>query len=62
MTTSDLVLVGVVILLLLWEAYTLWITRQNRTDHITFRVRRAAAKYPIIIFLSGLLCGHFFWQ
>lgn len=60
MTTSDWVLVSIVVVLLLWEAYTLWIT-PKKTDHITFRVRKVATRFPIIPFLFGLLCGHFFW-
>ena len=60
MTTSDLVLVGVVILLLLWEAYTLWLT-PDKTDHITYRVRKATEKWPLLPFFAGLLAGHFWW-
>ena len=56
---TGIVLIGVVIVLLVLEAYTLL----NRVpdDHITVVVRNAGRKWLLLPFLLGVLFGHLFW-
>lgn len=53
-------ILAVIVVLLGWEAYALG----NRTsgDTISEIVWQATRRWPIIAFLAGVLCGHFFWQ
>lgn len=58
MNLTDLVVAGAVALLLIYEGWTLI----NRTpnDTISETVWRAN-KWPLVPFLIGVLCGHWFW-
>lgn len=58
--TTDLVLFGTVVFLLIYEAIVV-IASKDR-DSISWEVWTSSVRRPIIAFLAGLLCGHFFWQ
>lgn len=60
MSPTDYVVVSAIVLLSIWEVYTLVNTKPN--DTISETVWRASATRPIVPFLAGLLCGHFFWK
>lgn len=45
--------------LLGWEAYTL--ANSIPSDTISEVVWRAVVNQPLVPFLAGLLCGHWFW-
>jgi hypothetical protein len=53
-------LIGLAIVALLFEFYTLIDKAPNNT--ISETIWRAIAGRPFIPFLVGFLCGHFFWQ
>ena len=53
------VLIGVIVLLLGLEAYTL--LNKTPDDHITAVVRKASKKFQLLPFLAGVLVGHFWW-
>lgn len=55
---TDLFLLGVILVLLVWEGYTL--LNKAPGDHITARVRHWS-KRPMIPFCIGVLIGHFLW-
>jgi len=38
------------------------ILKKGRSESISAHTIRLAYKYPLIPFLLGVLCGHFFWQ
>lgn len=59
MNLTDYVVGGTVILLLIYEAYTLANSKPN--DTISESIWRASTNRPIVPFVGGLLCGHFFW-
>lgn len=46
--------------LLIYEGYTL--TNKRKGDTLSEGVWDIAPKRPLIPFLAGLVCGHFFWQ
>lgn len=56
---TEIVLVVAIVLLLVYEGYTL--ANKKRNDTISDAVWRAAYRYPLVAFLAGLLCGHWFW-
>ena len=57
---TGLVLLGILVILVLWEAQTL-----RRSDDkyatITSTVRYWTYKWPLLPFLAGVLVGHFWW-
>ena len=59
MNNTDYMVLGVIALLLLWEGYTLLNTTPD--DTISASVWKVS-KRPLVPFLVGMLCGHFFWQ
>lgn len=60
MSIGAAILVGVLAVLLIYEGYALWTPTSG--DTISELVWTTTVRYPIIAFLAGLLCGHFFWQ
>ena len=56
---TDYVVLGTIILLLLWETWTL--TNNHPKDTVSETVWRAMAKQPLVPFLLGMLMGHFVW-
>lgn len=58
MNLTDKVVVGAIALLLIYEGWTL--INGVRGDTISETVWRASQR-PLVPFLVGLLCGHFFW-
>jgi hypothetical protein len=59
MNQTDFVVCSSVIILLVWEAWTL--TNKKQNDTISESIWRVAYKRPLIPFLVGMLMGHFFW-
>ena len=60
MNLTDNVVIGAIVILSLYEAWTLANDRKN--DEISRSVWRASYKRPLVPFSAGMLCGHFFWQ
>jgi uncharacterized membrane protein YdjX (TVP38/TMEM64 family) len=53
------ILLAFLVLLLVWEGWVLVNAEQG--DTISSVIATAAERWPVIPFLAGLLCGHFFW-
>jgi hypothetical protein len=60
MARSKIAWVIAVVTLLGWEGYTLM--NNVPGDTLSEAVWNVAGDYPLMPFLAGLLCGHFFWQ
>ena len=60
MTSTDRVLIGAIGVLLAYEGWTL--VNQTQQDTISESIWRVTQTRPLVPFLAGLLCGHFFWQ
>lgn len=61
MTLTDHVWIGVIIFMLI---YDIWAATVSKTPNDTLSevVWKASLNRPIIPFLAGVVCGHFFWQ
>lgn len=59
MSATDIAILVILLLAFAWEAWTL--VNKHPKDTISESVWRAS-KRPLIPFLAGMLCGHFFWQ
>lgn len=57
---TDLVWLAAIAGLLVWEGVT--IRNKAQGDLLSDRVWHHAKRRPLIPFLAGVLCGHFFWQ
>jgi hypothetical protein len=60
MSLTDKVILGAVVVLLAYEGWTL--INSTPGDTISESIWRIAASRPLVPFLVGFLCGHFFWQ
>jgi hypothetical protein len=60
MSLTDKVVLGSIGVLLAYEAWTLF--NGISGDTISESVWRVAATRPLVPFLAGMLCGHFFWS
>ena len=60
MNLTDKVVLGAIAALLAYEAWTLINATPN--DTISESVWRVIQTRPLVPFLAGLLCGHFFWS
>lgn len=58
--TTEILLVAFIVILLLWEGWTL--INKRRADTISETTWRATMRRPFIVFLIGFLFGHLFWQ
>ena len=56
---TNLVVGGVTLALLAYEAYTLGNKYPN--DTISETIWRSCKSKPYVLFFAGLLCGHLFW-
>ena len=59
MNPTDAVVVAALVLLLIWEGWTLG--NKRRGDTISESIWRAVLKQPLVPFLLGLLMGHWLW-
>lgn len=59
MRTTKAILVLTVLLLLVWEFYALACLDGATISEAVWDWSR---DYPLVPFLAGGLCGHFFWQ
>ena len=59
-TITTLVLILTLVALLAYDALALWLWGYDGT--ISLVVFNAAKAWPIIPFLSGVVCGHFFFS
>lgn len=59
MSLTDKFIMGLIVVGLIYEGWTLINGVPN--DTISESVWRVAAERPLVPFLTGLLCGHFFW-
>ncbi len=50
----------IVLLVVLWDAYVIFIGHQEATFSVI--LYESARRWPIISFVLGLVCGHLFWQ
>jgi hypothetical protein len=57
---TDLALGAAAVGLLIWEGWTL--VNKTPKDTISERIEKAAMERPLVPFVFGMLCGHFFWQ
>lgn len=60
MNLTDKVVLAVIALLLAYEGWTL--VNSTPADTISESVWRIASSRPLVPFLAGMLCGHFFWS
>ena len=59
MNPTDGVVTGAVVLLLVWEGWTL--ANKRKADTISETIWRAIARQPLVAFLLGMLMGHWIW-
>ena len=59
MSLTDSVVLGTIVLLGLYEIWTL--VNHTPNDTISESVWKASRR-PFIPFLAGMLCGHWFWR
>ena len=59
MPSTETVVVVALVLLIVWEVWT--VKNQRDKDTISDVIWRAAAQQPVVIFFAGVLCGHWFW-
>lgn len=55
---TTLVLIGLCFGLI---AFDVWLYFKRPDETISNVLHRGSLKYPVIPFLAGLICGHFFW-
>jgi hypothetical protein len=60
MSLTDKVVLGLVVVALAYEGWTLVNSVPN--DTISESVWRVATARPLVPFVTGFLMGHFFWQ
>lgn len=60
MSLTDLVVIALLIVGVVYEAYTL--SNAKPFDTISETVWRASFNRPIVPFIAGMLMAHFFWQ
>lgn len=60
MNLTDKVVLTAIAVLLAYEGWTL--INHVPNDTISESIWRIAASRPLVPFLAGLLCGHFFWS
>jgi len=59
MNHTDYVVIFALALLLVWEVWTVMNHRPG--DTISESIKRVSFRYPIVAFLAGVLCGHWWW-
>lgn len=59
MNPTDAVVMGALVLLLVWEGWTLFNKREG--DTISESMWRAIVRQPLVAFLLGMLMGHWVW-
>jgi len=59
MSPTDFVVVCLLLLLLLWELWT--VVNKIPGDTVSESIKRVSFRYPIVAFLAGVLAGHWWW-